>query len=324
MLLNFFRHISPASLMGLLLVSAGLWLHAFVTIHPVYRSPLPEMPLYTLTTGWINSAALATVCAFILAFIGALLVNRAINQNDIFDKRSYLPALFYLIFIGCSGGLQQLHPFHFSNLLLTLALQRIIETYRKDYDFPGIFDAGLFVSLASLFYLPSIAFIFLLVSGILLIRPFSWRDWVVALLGFITPYAFAFTYYYWTNGSSQFLESIAQQISGGRIYNYDLTLSSYLLMAGGAAILFMAAKKIVPSLNMQKIKTAKFVLLLLWSVPIFLLSLLLAPDTSISSFAYLAIPFGVICSMYYTENLNWMQEVYYLLFVVILFIHLWS
>jgi hypothetical protein len=44
--------------------------------------------------------------------------------------------------------------------------------------------------LSSLFYFPAIAFSILIIVAIIITRPFSLQEWVVALLGILTPYYF--------------------------------------------------------------------------------------------------------------------------------------
>ncbi|HNG62138.1 MAG TPA: DUF6427 family protein, partial [Ferruginibacter sp.] len=58
----------------------------------------------------------------------------------------------------------------------------------------ALFNIGIVIGLSTFFYFPSLAFSALIIFGLALTRPFKLAEWVVALLGIITPYYFLLAY----------------------------------------------------------------------------------------------------------------------------------
>ena len=54
-------------------------------------------------------------------------------------------------------------------------------------------------NICSFFYLPSLFLLALLIVAILVFRPFSITEWLVALMGILTPYYFLFVYLFLTD-----------------------------------------------------------------------------------------------------------------------------
>jgi hypothetical protein len=75
---------------------------------------------------------------------------------------------------------------------------RILSTYKTERISLHFLDAGLLISLASLFFLPAIVFFLFLLAALILLRPFIWREWTYAVLGLISPYLFLASVYYLT------------------------------------------------------------------------------------------------------------------------------
>jgi len=54
----------------------------------------------------------------------------------------------------------------------------------------ALFNIGIAIGIATFFYFPSIAFTALIIFGLAITRPFKLAEWIVALLGVITPFFF--------------------------------------------------------------------------------------------------------------------------------------
>jgi hypothetical protein len=53
-----------------------------------------------------------------------------------------------------------------------------------------LFSIGIAIGIATFFYFPSIAFAALIIFGLAITRPFKLAEWLITLLGIITPYYF--------------------------------------------------------------------------------------------------------------------------------------
>ena len=63
----------------------------------------------------------------------------------------------------------------------------------------SIFNIGLYLGIATLLYIPAIAFLILLFFALLIMRPFRIREWSVGFVGFTSPYYFLILILYFTH-----------------------------------------------------------------------------------------------------------------------------
>ncbi|MBK8608993.1 MAG: hypothetical protein IPL84_03345 [Chitinophagaceae bacterium] len=54
----------------------------------------------------------------------------------------------------------------------------------------ALFNMGMAIGICTFFYFPSLAFAALIIFGLAITRPFKLAEWLMALLGIITPYYF--------------------------------------------------------------------------------------------------------------------------------------
>src|SRR6202012_5731922 len=90
---------------------------------------------------------------------------------------------------------------HFSaplliNTIMIWVWYRMMELYNGHRPGTAIFHIGVWTGIVSLLYIPAIAFLLLVLSGLLTMRAFRIREWLVGLLGFTFPYYFLFLFLY--------------------------------------------------------------------------------------------------------------------------------
>ena len=319
MIIRIFKNNNPASFILLPLFAIVLFATSF--IWPVSFVPQQIMPLYDLIAiPFLAFPLLAIVITMVLTIAGAFVINYTCNKNELLAKQSFLPALFYIVFMSINTSLQVLHPMLFSNFFLLLAIATLVDSYRKDYAFSNIFNAGVLITISVLFYFPSIFYYPLLYFALIIIRSFSWRDWVVALLGILAPFAFVLTYYFWNDALSQFINNIRSCFHFVLFTHEPLSLVEYLPVIIGALILFISIASVFNiSSNSQKSK--KSIRLLFWVVFFSFCSFIIAPQNNIRYLCNLMIPFAVFAANYFltTKKTRWSGLLFFLLIASILF-----
>ncbi len=63
----------------------------------------------------------------------------------------------------------------------------MINSYRKDYVLTEVFKSGIFIGLASFFCIHYIIVFPLIFIALIILRPFNWREWIIMLIGLLTP-----------------------------------------------------------------------------------------------------------------------------------------
>ena len=124
--------------------------------------------------------------------------NYVVNRERFLQKKSYLPAMSFLLFSSFAPILNVFSTAFIANIFLFMAFSKTMQLYQIAKPRKACFDIGLLVSLASLFYFPSILFFFLFLALLLLLRPFVLEENMAYIIGILTPIYLAFALVYLT------------------------------------------------------------------------------------------------------------------------------
>jgi hypothetical protein len=198
MLLRFFKQSLPQVIVMIILLTILMWLHSFINndVFPFYFDSI-KMPFYSfVTSGFLNNTLYAKIIAFAVMLLTGLYLLQINSKYIIIKQRTYLPAFFYFILISCFITLHQINPAVFASFFIALVFSHILSIYHKEDVLDNLFRAGFYLSIASLFYAPSILYFLAILLSIASIRSFNIREWLVAFFGLITPWFFFLIYHY--------------------------------------------------------------------------------------------------------------------------------
>lgn len=322
MFIRFFKSNNASALILLPLFALAIWAFGFISpaIVPVNHT----MPLYELVGELFSNAPwLGTFIAFILVVGEAFLLNYIVNENEVVSKQSYLPALFYILFISNNNDMLLLSPPLFANLFILFATHKLLTSYRKDNAFSQAFDAGFLISIASLFYFPCVVFLPLLGVGLILMRPFNWREWLISFIGALIPYIFVITIYFWKDKlDALFFDKMFFSLSHEKI-TQALPKSFYFMIGTGWLILLFSIGKLFQGVGIGSQKTKKSIVLLIWFFFFSALSIFIAPEIATKYFAPIVIPTAVFCGNYFANiKKQWWAEFLFLLLLSSIFFNL--
>lgn len=262
-------------------------------------------PLFDILISYVNSPYISVLLGLTVNLIGAYLVNLLFNSHDYSGRENYFPALFYFLLASLELSWIYLNPVLIGNIFVLLALRRILRMYRVQEITSMIYDAGVFLALGVLFFPLLIFVVPLLWLSLKQLRTFNIREWVVPIIGLLTPMAFAVVLFWWqgyTIDVSEYLEFngilVAEIFAGhGFWYLPLLILSLLILFIGLITFLRDMSTSTVHKKNTKKVFATVSVLLL--AVCIYGLSL-----TSVQEgmFATLAIPVSVFAGVYFSRT----------------------
>lgn len=173
---------------------------AFGTLAFFYTSS-PVMPLGGPAFDWLYAhipiAILQILLGIIINLIGAILVNRLYNAHDYADRENYFPALFYFLLTSLQLSWEYFNPVFVGNVFVLLALRRLLRMYRVQEITGMIYDAGVFLGIAALFYPPFFLAFPLLWISLIQLRTFNIREWLIPITGLLTPVIYAAAFYWW-------------------------------------------------------------------------------------------------------------------------------
>lgn len=185
-----------------------LWLPSFMSGSLIpSQNLIPAMPFYqSISVLSEFNVLLSKIFAFIIFGMTAVFLNYLNTRFMLTTERNFLPSFFFVLITAIFPGIQELNPVLPASLFLLAALYLLFLTYKEERDSVRFFDIGLILGLGSLFYAPVIFFIILIWAGIVIMRPFYWREWIYPLLGVLTVYALIWGYYFivWDDGEKIF------------------------------------------------------------------------------------------------------------------------
>lgn len=124
---------------------------------------------------------------FLFTGIGVLLISLIAVKQEVVDKLNYFPVFIFLILSIVSINPNQLTPQIFTNVFILYSIYKLLDTYRKENVLGGLFEAAFWLSISAYITISSVISFPLFFIVLLILRPFYWRDWAMALLGFIAP-----------------------------------------------------------------------------------------------------------------------------------------
>jgi hypothetical protein len=283
-------------------------------------------PLYKLLiTGIEGSPFLITLISFSLIFCEALLVNYIVSKNEIIDTTTYLPALVYGVLMSLQPEMFSLHPIIIANLFILLALHQLMQTYRKETAYSEAFDTGFFISLACMFYIPSIVFILLIWIGLIVIRPFIWREWIISLMGLAVPWTYLIFAYFWQEKLDTLQYDALYYTLIVPAKSFDLTQLSYSNFFQMAVLLvcaFFTSGRFLRDFSKGTVRSRSNLSLILYFFILSTISIILAPEYSIAYLSFLSIPFSILFTSYLLfAKKEWLAEVLFILLIISVFIN---
>jgi hypothetical protein len=142
---------------------------------------------YNYLAAQVQSPFVILLINHLLLIGGLALVALIVSNEEITDKLNYFPVLVFFVINAVTLNKDRISLYLFSNIIVLYSLFQIFNTYRKDHVLSQIFNAcfflsgALYLNIANVFLFP---FIFVAIS---ILRPFNWREFVIAVLGFICP-----------------------------------------------------------------------------------------------------------------------------------------
>ena len=289
----------------ILIISLGVLLWFFSFINPVgiaIPSDGINMPFYSFISNHIHYNSFTSVfITFLLVLLQAFLLVQFNKRYILINHRTYLPAFFYVIIASSFIQVQRLNPVIIGTVFIFIAINFIFSTYRSEYALNKLYLAGFFISIASLFWGP-LAIIFLIIwISLSILRPFIGREWLVGILGFLTPYLFVFVYYFVFKEEVELLSLIDHFMANFSLIKtfYSLHFSYYIFYGFLLFIIIIASYVIVINYQKKKIKTRKYFEINWWLFIICLGLFLLFKNVTYEIIYLISIPISFLLTNYF-------------------------
>jgi hypothetical protein len=188
-LISIFRNNTPLAI-GLLLLLAIV-----PEINPHPSASMLNNSQHTIIWNWIytfsewinfNTSFLGILIRVSVTLICALYVNKIVTDHKLMEKPGYLPAMWFLL-------LQSLIPKQVSldillmNVFMIASVKLMILVYKLEKPINSLLTASFMLSLIALINATSVIYFLWLSAALLIMRPASFREWIMVLTGYLLP-----------------------------------------------------------------------------------------------------------------------------------------
>ena len=302
MLLRLFKGTNPGVILMIALTMGITWVSAFLYPHDPPQAPYETNPmvLYAILKQITGGNLTGGVIFSLLSLTLMLFLIVGFNTSVFFiNKRTFLPALFYILFSAIFPQQQVMNPVMPASVFLMIALMRIMSAYRKQGTAFNFFDAGMLISIASMFYANIIWFGLLMIVGIILLRTGNIKEISLSILGLLTPYILLSAFYYVSGiDIGAFLADINYNLFGRTPgYSFSRLIGAVILLT--AIIILVSIGFLMMRISTKKIKSRKTFYLLLWTLFISLVLYLVLPSVSVEMIWITGIPASYLLAHYF-------------------------
>lgn len=168
------------------------------------------------------------IFASLLVVVQAFIFNTTQLRYKAFNESNYVPSLIYMLLSNMFYDFYTLSPVLLALTFLLLAWRNLFRLIIGTGTDESIFFMGIFMGMATLFYLQSIALMLAIVFSLLIFTGTKPRQYVLLLLGLVLPLAVAFLYYGMEGGTQalywQYIRSFELLPSDNYLNLFSLSL----------------------------------------------------------------------------------------------------
>ncbi|MEP6844975.1 MAG: hypothetical protein ABI861_03200 [Panacibacter sp.] len=189
-MVSFFKEKSATAVFGLVIVSIGTRLF-FWEHHPQIVTSADDGLIYLLLTQllFLPIPAIGLLYHFIVVF-QALRLNYALDNLRMFPKPCYTTALAYVILTALIPAWNNISSALVINGMVIWLLFRLLKLYSSSSPKSLLYNIGLIISCTVILYYATMPLILLAFVAVAVYRPFRINEWMILLLGILTPIYF--------------------------------------------------------------------------------------------------------------------------------------
>lgn len=135
--------------------------------------------------------------SLVLVLLATLFISNFISIKNGLSKNAAYTLLFYSLWLLCFPGLFNKPNLIFSNFFLVLALRRLVSLHSPKATQQKIFDASLWIFVATLYHFWSILFIGLVFVSILFHVSRNYKNWLLPGVAFVAIASIFMAYDFW-------------------------------------------------------------------------------------------------------------------------------
>lgn len=314
-MLTLFRTNQPLANI-LLLFYLGI-LRASSFIHPATVAP----PSQGILTAWMFAelpplSITANIAAFLLVFFQATALNITIARYRVATEVSLLPGVFYCLFSCLMPDFLVLSSVLLANTFVILALFYLFDTYKNSYVAGRIFDAGLWLGVASLFHFSYVLFIVWGIIGLGILRGLRGKEFLMFIIGYAVPFFLLSVYCFWHGILPQIGNHFFNNINFFSFSRYE-SPTLYIKIGVIALILLLTIGASTQFFSRRNMTVQKYLSILYWLILFGGATVFIQTGVGLVHFLTVAVPVGVLLSMVFQRISTATAEALHMLFLMV-------
>jgi hypothetical protein len=323
MLLKALKLHQPFHFLLIPIIAIALWIKSLMTpqAYPFYTGEDAMILYQPISLFLTNSPLLSNVMAFVFTLLLSFLILKLNVQYTFIRVRSFLPSSLFILLTSGVPELHAMHPIYPAALFLVMAIDRIFNSYEKEIIHSNAFDAGILLSIGSLFYWNLVFFFPLIWFGFIIVKPkVNWREYILSSIGFAMPWLATLAYYMAIGAQDELRQTIMANLTFNNSFLKGNLLhqiyTGYLVL-----LILLGSYYLLSQYDDKRISTRKFFKVFFW---VFLLSVILmtaSPAVSQEFIIVMAIPLAYLLGNYFIfmKHQLWGEVMMYLLTGLIIY-----
>lgn len=301
-------------MMGVFFLALALFTGSFIRgIDPVASK---AMPFYNLVFRSVHEYPILNriLTIAILIILGYMLIRIGVRYI-LLEFRSYMPAVFLLLFTMAHPSAQQISPVLIGSVFYLFTFAILFDVGDKSPDTFSIFTAALILAFGSMFYLNLIWFVPLIWISLGTLRSVTWRELVYPIIAFALLALFLFTWYWVIEDSgAAFIDLIVSNlhfkgIISGTFQTTGLQYPVIVYYGFFLLLIIIASIYMIKRFQSRKTVVQNIFQVLFYMFIAGILFFLFIEGSDLSSLLFIAFPVAFIMSNYLHRKRNhWLQE----------------
>jgi len=299
MIANFFNKTKPINFLVLSILVLVIFILALVS-----SAPETFGFYFFVKNGLFLFIALVTV--FVLNFI--------IRKNSLTEDNAYA-ILFYILMSSFFPKSFINDGVFVSNFILLFAFRRIYSLRSTIQTKEKIFDSSFWIGVASLFYVSALIYVILVYAAIIIFRKMDWRNFLIPVIGVLTPVFLSYTYLLAFDDLERFgnIWKLSLDVGFDAYKSWELLVPILLISILGLIAIYPTTKRSL----LAKIDFKATWSLLMIHILVSLVLALISPIKNGSEFIFLLFPLSVLFANYLQViKRYWVKEAIVYLFVI--------
>jgi hypothetical protein len=207
----------------------------------LYRDVWDNVSPFSALTYWVIDSLFGRAqwayqsAAMVVALIQILYFNFVIYSRDVFPERNYIPGALYALFLNISFDLGTLSPMLMATTFLLFAFGAIVKILVRREVTTQVFEMGLYIGIATLFYLPASLFMAWAFMALLFYTGSTIRHHLLGAFGSVFPLLMVVLFFYLNNGIESLNRNLLTSVFQVKQYvlnDFAALIASVLLPLG--------------------------------------------------------------------------------------------